>query len=54
MTQGLYMAAGHFFLHVGVYKLGHHVKKCQTLTGSKLPEDSSDFNETWTELTVMT
>ena len=29
-------------------------EKCQTLTGSKVPKDSSDFDETWTELIVMT
>ena len=29
-------------------------KNCRTLTGSKVPEDSSDFDETWTELIVMT
>ena len=30
------------------------LEKRQTLTGSKVPEDSSDFDENWTEIIVMT
>ena len=50
------MAAGHLFPSINLNeRLTPHQKiQLQTLTWSKVPEDSSDFDETWTELIVMT